>query len=63
MRWSILLRLAESKAFWSLNLLLLVVPLIARFGVPISYDVFWLYIAAWLLLLAGTLVAVSGLSR
>lgn len=58
MRWSILLKLTDSKAFWSLNLLIILVPLIARFGMKISYDLFFLYIAAFLLLTAGTLVAV-----
>jgi len=57
--WSTLKRLVNSKAFWSLNALLLLVPLAARVSLPISWDVFFLFVAAWLLLAAGTVYSIN----
>ncbi|MGH8502690.1 MAG: hypothetical protein ACREVE_09505 [Gammaproteobacteria bacterium] len=49
--WRAIRKVAESKAFWSLNFLLIVVPFLARIRFPIGFDLFALYIAA--ILLAG----------
>jgi hypothetical protein len=61
-RWSTLKKLSESKAFWGLNGFLLIVPAVAKYLAHIEtslpLDMFWLYIAAWILLLAGGLIII-----
>lgn len=52
MRWSTLRVITESKAFWNLNALFFLVPLLVRLGLPVGWQLLSLYLAAWLLLAA-----------
>lgn len=54
MRWSQLRTLTDSKAYWSLNALFVVIPLVSRLGVPLNWELVATYIATWLLFIAGT---------
>ncbi len=53
MLWSTLRILVNSKAYWSLNFLFFLVPFLSGIEFHIDYELFGLYTAAWLLLIAG----------
>ncbi len=55
MNWKQLRYLAESKSFWSLNILLIIVPFLARIGWNISYDMALLYVSATLITISTIL--------
>lgn len=59
MLWSSLRAIVNSKAYWSLNILFFVVPLLSRLRVSIDQELFGLYVAAWFLLVGGLLYAVT----
>lgn len=59
MLWSTLRTIINSKAYWSLNFLFFLIPLLARLRVPIDIELFGLYVAAWLLLVGGLLFSIA----